>query len=141
MVDIVDPSTRSRMMSSIRGRDTLPERQVRAYLHGAGLRFRLGGAGLPGHPDVVLPRYRAAVFVHGCFWHRHEGCRYTTTPESNAAFWRRKFAGNVARDILKEQLLTGLGWHSLVVWECQAADGESLDSLVWQIRALGERNL
>ena len=95
MVDNVDAATRSRMMSAIRGRDTSPERIVRRYLHGAGLRFRLGGAGLPGRPDIVLPRHRVALFVHGCFWHRHEGCRFTTTPATNADFWKTKFARNV----------------------------------------------
>src|SRR5690606_8341446 len=99
MMDIVDPSTRSRMMKGIRGRDTEPERIVRQYLHAAGLRFRLGGAGLPGRPDVVLPRHRVALFVHGCFWHRHEGCRFTTTPATNADFWQSKFASNTARDL------------------------------------------
>lgn len=137
MVDIVDPVTRSRMMKSIRGRDTAPERIVRRYLHGAGLRFRLGGAGLPGRPDVVLPRYRVAVFVHGCFWHRHAGCRFSTTPGNNFDFWQAKFSGNVHRDAGNEIRLKTLGWRPLVIWECELGDVDALDRLVWQILACG----
>lgn len=96
MVDVVERVTRSRMMSGIRGRDTKPEMQVRSFLHREGLRFRLHAA-LPCSSDLVLPRYRAAVFVHGCFWHRHAGCRYATTPSTNVEFWKAKFGGNVAR--------------------------------------------
>lgn len=137
MADIVDGATRSRMMSAIRGRDTAPERAVRRYLHGAGLRFRLDGAGLPGRPDIVLPRHRVAVFVHGCFWHRHRGCRFTTTPSTNADFWKAKFARNVARDSANEAKLRALGWMPLVIWACETADADSLDELVWRIRAHG----
>ncbi len=136
MADIVDTATRSRMMRSIRGRDTAPERIVRRYLHGAGLRFRLGGAGLPGRPDIVLPRHRVALFVHGCFWHRHEGCRFTTTPEANADFWRTKFARNVTRDALNENRLESLGWHWLVIWECETSDVCALDKLVWKVLSM-----
>jgi DNA mismatch endonuclease (patch repair protein) len=135
MVDNVDAATRSRMMSSIRGRDTAPELLVRRYLHGAGLRFRLGGTGLPGRPDVVLPRHRVALFVHGCFWHRHEGCRFTTTPSTNAVFWQLKFARNIARDAANDDRLKALCWHPLVIWECQVSDALLLDKLVWQILA------
>lgn len=121
------------MMKAIRGRDTAPERIVRQYLHGAGLRFRLGGAGLPGRPDVVLPRHRVALFVHGCFWHRHSGCRFATTPGTNADFWRAKFDRNVDRDAANEARLEALGWRPLVIWECQTLDTDALDRLVWQI--------
>ena len=135
MVDIVDPSTRSRMMKAIRSRDTAPERIVRRYLHAVGLRFRLGGVGLPGRPDVVLHRYRVALFVHGCFWHRHEDCRFTTIPASNADFWKTKFVRNVARDAANEDRLRGLGWQPLVIWECETTDTDALDRLVWQVLA------
>jgi DNA mismatch endonuclease, patch repair protein len=135
MVDIVDASTRSRMMSAIRGKDTVPERIVRRYLHAAGLRFRLGGAEFPGRPDIVLPCYRVAVFVHGCFWHRHTGCRYATTPASNADFWKAKFAGNVSRDAANEERLRALGWQHLVIWECETTDALELDRPVWKIFA------
>jgi len=140
MVDNVYAVTRSRMMSAIRGQGTLPERIVRRYLHGAGLRFRLGGAGLPGRPDIVLPRHRVSLFVHGCFWHRHEGCRFTTTPATNPDFWKVKFTRNVGRDAANEDRLRALGWQPMVIWECQTSDAEALDSLVWQILACGSDN-
>jgi len=117
-MDIVDRATRSRMMSAIRGRDTKPELVVRSYLHRSGLRFRLHSR-LPGKPDLVLPKYRAAVFVHGCFWHRHEGCRFSTTPASNANFWAKKFADNVRRDDHVRRQLAQLGWRVLVIWSCE----------------------
>lgn len=117
MADVVDRATRSRMMSGIRGRDTKPELIVRSYLHKAGLRFRLGMK-LPGKPDLVFPKYRAVVFVHGCFWHRHAGCKYAAVPKSNAAFWRKKFKENVSRDCRVQELLEQAGWRVIVVWEC-----------------------
>ncbi len=117
-MDVVDAATRSRMMAGIRGKDTKPELIVRRFLHRAGLRFRLH-AKLPGKPDLVLPKHRAAVFVHGCFWHRHEGCRYATTPANNAAAWQEKFAANVRRDAKVRQQLEELGWRVLVIWSCE----------------------
>lgn len=111
------------MMSGIRGRDTKPELIVRSYLHKAGLRFRLRSK-LPGKPDLVFPRFRTAVFVHGCFWHRHVGCRYTAVPATNRAFWNAKFSANVRRDKKVARLLQGLGWHVVVVWECQLSPPE-----------------
>jgi DNA mismatch endonuclease (patch repair protein) len=122
-MDVVDQATRSRMMSGIRGRDTKPELIVRSFLHRAGLRFRLH-AKLPGKPDLVLAKHRTAVFVHGCFWHRHEGCRFATTPKTSAAFWRDKFAANVRRDTRVQQQLEELGWRVLVIWECQQGERE-----------------
>ena len=106
------------MMAGIRGRDTRPELAVRRALHGAGFRFRLHDARLPGRPYIVLPRHRAVVLVHGCFWHRHEGCRLTTTPATRAEFWQEKFAGNVARDARDMALLADAGWRIAVLWEC-----------------------
>lgn len=97
-MDLVDQATRSRMMSGIRGCDTTPELVVRRYLHAVGLRFRLGGRRLPGRPEIVFTSRRVAVFVHGCFRHRHEGCRYATTPSTQPAFWNSKFTTNFARD-------------------------------------------
>lgn len=137
-MDVVDSSTRSRMMSSIRGKNTLPERQVRRYLHCAGLRFRLHSAGLPGKPDLVLPRYRAVIMVHGCFWHRHGGCRFCTTPATRPEFWHQKFARNVQRDAEKEAELQGLGWTVFTVWECETSDELALDQLFWRIVALSD---
>ncbi len=120
-------------MAGIRGKDTAPELAVRRFLHRAGLRFRLH-ARLPGKPDLVFPRYRVALFVHGCFWHRHPGCRYTTTPASNAAFWQQKFAENVSRDARVQRQLETLGWQVQVVWACQLSERE-LSALVATIRA------
>jgi len=139
-VDVVDRATRSRMMSGIRGKDTKPELAVRSFLHRAGLRFRLH-ARLPGKPDLVLPRYRTVVFVHGCFWHRHEGCRYATTPASNAGFWQEKFAANVQRDARVKRQLEEAGWQVETVWACQLGEVE-LSRLADRIRnnAPGERD-
>lgn len=122
MADVVDRRTRSRMMSGIKGRDTKPERVVRSYLHRAGLRFRLHRTGLPGRPDLVFPKFRVAVFVHGCFWHRHESCRFATTPASNVAFWQAKFAQNVDRDSRVQRELRRAGWRVVTVWECDLGE-------------------
>ena len=117
-MDIVDGPTRSRMMAAIGGKNTLPELAVRRAFHALGLRFRLHRKELPGSPDLVLRKFRAVVFVHGCFWHRHEGCRYATTPATRPEFWHQKFARNVARDQhVKQELLRG-GWRVATVWEC-----------------------
>lgn len=126
-MDVVDKATRSRMMSGIRGKDTKPELLVRSHLHRKGLRYRLH-AKLPGKPDLVFSKHRTVVFVHGCFWHRHENCRYSTTPQSNAEFWQAKFASNVRRDALVQEKLTAVGWRVLVVWSCQTSK-EELDAL------------
>jgi DNA mismatch endonuclease (patch repair protein) len=106
-------------MSRIRGRDTEPERLVRRLLHSMGYRFRLHAKKLPGKPDVILPKYRVAILIHGCFWHRHAGCRNCTTPTSNQAFWLEKLRGNVARDRRNLRALRLLGWRPVVIWECE----------------------
>jgi DNA mismatch endonuclease (patch repair protein) len=134
MTDVVDRATRSRMMSGIRGRDTKPELVVRKYLHAHGLRYRIAPKNLPGKPDIVLPKYRAVVFVHGCFWHRHAGCRYTATPATNPDFWQRKFYANVARDRRAYEQLTDLGWRVLIIWECELTT-ERLQVLAADIRS------
>lgn len=133
MADIVDTATRSRMMSAIRGKDTSPEMSVRRYLHACGLRYRLHVRALPGQPDLVFPGYRTVIFVHGCFWHRHPGCRFATTPATRAEFWAAKFAQNVARDQAKAAALMAMGWQVLTIWECEARDPLVLDQLFWQI--------
>jgi DNA mismatch endonuclease (patch repair protein) len=120
-------------MSGIRGRDTQPELAVRRILHACGLRYRLHVRRLPGRPDIVLPRYRAVVFVHGCFWHQHAGCPYAYRPKSNREFWESKLDGNVARDELQQRILGELGWRVFVVWECGATP-DRLDGLVDEIR-------
>lgn len=118
-MDVVDAATRSRMMSGIRSKHTKPEMQVRKYLHAKGFRYRLHTGSLPGSPDIVLPKYKVAIFVHGCFWHRHTGCRYTTTPASNVEKWNQKFAVNIERDKRKEAALESANWRVIVVWECE----------------------
>jgi DNA mismatch endonuclease (patch repair protein) len=120
MVDVVDRATRSRMMSGIKGRDTKPERIVRKYLHKRGLRFRLAPKHLPGKPDIVLPKHRTVIFVHGCFWHRHEGCKYAANPKTNSDFWQKKLSENVKRDRRNSEKLEQSGWQVLTIWECQA---------------------
>ncbi|TXJ17373.1 MAG: DNA mismatch endonuclease Vsr [Afipia sp.] len=126
MVDIVDKATRSRMMSGIRGRNTQPELALRRALHRLGFRYRLHVAGLAGRPDIVLPKYRSAIQVHGCFWHRHKGCRFATTPASNPAFWQEKFSGTIERDQRTTRALLDDGWRVAIVWEC-ALDGSGVD--------------
>jgi DNA mismatch endonuclease (patch repair protein) len=123
VADIVDVKTRSRMMAGIRGKDTRPEMLLRKALHAMGHRFRLHAQDLPGRPDIVLPRYRAAVLVHGCFWHRHGGCRFATTPSSNTEFWRRKFEGTTERDLRNLLALRAAGWRIATVWECSVRSG------------------
>lgn len=137
MTDIVDPATRSRMMSAIRGKDTCPEMLVRRYLHACGIRFRLHSRQLPGRPDIVLPRFRTVVFVHGCFWHRHPGCHLASTPATRAEFWAAKFSRNVERDRENASALTAMGWQVLTIWECETRDPLLLDQLFWRIRAGG----
>ena len=118
MADIVDQETRSRMMAGVGRKDTKPEMILRKTLHARGLRYRLHARDLPGCPDLLFPKYRAVVFVHGCFWHRHEGCRYTTTPATRPEFWKRKFAANVERDADVLSQLASNGWRVAIVWEC-----------------------
>ena len=118
MTDIVDSATRSRIMRAVRSRDTAPEMAVRRRLHRRGFRFRTSDPRLPGRPDLSLPRHRAAVFVHGCFWHRHPGCKYATTPASNREMWTVKFARNRQRDARNQRDLRNGGWRVMVVWEC-----------------------
>ena len=118
MADIVDRETRSRMMSGIRGKDTKPEILVRKALHAAGYRFRLHRNDLPGKPDIVLPRYRTVIFVHGCFWHGHM-CKHFKWPKTREDFWRAKITRNVERDREAIAALEKLGWTVKVVWECE----------------------
>jgi DNA mismatch endonuclease (patch repair protein) len=125
MADAIDP-LRSRVMRAVRRAHTVPEVMVRRLLHSLGLRFRLQRRGLPGTPDIVLPKHRTAIFVHGCFWHRHEGCSKATTPKTRAEFWQDKFERNVQRDREKEQALAKAGWRVLTIWECETRQAETL---------------
>ena len=130
MTDILTPQDRSALMSRIRGVDTKPELLVRRELHALGYRFRTHVRGLQGRPDIVFSRRRVAVFVHGCFWHRH-GCGKTYTPRSRQQFWQTKFTTNVERDRRDQELLARDGWRIFVVWECEIEVGETfLDRLV-----------
>lgn len=134
-MDRICKAHRSWNMSRIRGADTTPEKKVRSVLHGLGFRFRLHRKDLPGSPDIVLPKRRTVVFVHGCFWHRHEGCPYAYTPKSRTWFWNNKFLDNVARDQRVARVLRGLGWQVLIVWECELRDVESLSARLTDILA------
>ena len=121
MADFLSPAERSKRMSRIRGKDSRPELLLRRALHALGFRYRLHGAGMPGTPDLVFPKYKAVVFVHGCFWHRHSGCKIATTPKSNTSFWLAKFEKNVARDQRATAGLKSSGWTVLVAWECEVS--------------------
>ena len=127
--DRLSRERRSWNMSRIRGKDTGPEKVVRSLLHRMGYRFRLHGRKLPGRPDIVLPKYRAVVFVHGCFWHRHWGCRNCTTPTKRRQWWVQKLEGNAARDEVNRRALRRLGWRVGVVWECETEKPQTLVGL------------
>ena len=126
LMDIVSPEKRSQMMAGIRGKNTRPEMLVRRLVHGMGFRYRLHRKDLPGSPDLVFPRLRKVIFVHGCFWHRHPGCKFAYTPKSNKQFWLEKLEANTRRDARALKALDALGWDILVVWECEASDLPSL---------------
>lgn len=132
MTDVLSPQERSKRMSLIKGKDTRPEMALRKVLHGLGLRYRLHGPGLPGKPDLVFPRYKAVVFVHGCFWHRHAKCSIATIPKSNIAFWLEKFEKNMIRDVRVTEALEELGWRVFVAWECELGSGKK--TIAGQIR-------
>ncbi len=118
MADRMTPEQRHRCMSAIRGKDTKPEMMVRRYLFAKGLRYRVNNRKLPGTPDIVLKKYKTVVFIDGCFWHGHEGCRYYKLPKTNEYFWRHKIAMNMARDFANNVVLELAGWRVLRVWEC-----------------------
>lgn len=122
------------MMAGIRGKDTKPELAVRRAVHARGLRYRLHATRLPGKPDLVFSKYRAAVFVHGCFWHRHEGCRLAYRPKSREEFWEKKLTGNSERDQRNQRLLMEMGWRVYVVWECEVNE-RRINALVEEICA------
>lgn len=131
MTDTISSEHRSWNMSRIRGQNTRPELRLRSLLHRAGFRFSLHAKNLPGRPDIVLTRYRTVIFVHGCFWHRHRGCRNATSPTTRREFWQEKFKQNVARDERNRTELYAAGWHVITVWECELKqDAESAVSTV-----------
>ncbi|MDF1826419.1 MAG: DNA mismatch endonuclease Vsr [Verrucomicrobiales bacterium] len=142
MSDHLSPERRSWNMSRIRNRDTKPEIMVRSILHGLAFRFTVNGPKnkkLPGKPDIVLPRYRTVVFVHGCYWHRHQGCKETTTPKTRTEWWQAKFDGNVERDRRNQKELRKLGWKVIVVWECETKTAGGIEKTGRRLLRLLER--
>lgn len=131
MADIISKQKRSEVMSKIHAKDTKPEKIVRSLLHRRGFRFQLHNKNLPGKPDICLPKYHTVIFVHGCFWHRHKGCKRATTPASNIRYWSKKFHRNVERDKHNVRLLRKSGWQVLIVWECQL---RMLDKLMGRLQ-------
>ena len=113
---------RSRNMSAIKSKNTKPEIKVRKVLHSMGYRFRLHSKNLPGSPDIVLPKYKTVIFVHGCFWHRHQNCKYASTPKTRQEFWNKKFNENINRDKINQENLSSKGWKIIIVWECEIND-------------------
>lgn len=142
MADIKTKESRSYNMSRIAGKDTKPEELVRKYLFSKGFRYRKNVRKLPGTPDLVLPKYRTVIFVNGCFWHGHEGCKYFVWPKSNAEFWRQKIETNISRDRRKEAQLRDMGWNVMIVWECELRPPKrqvTLERLESQLRQILEK--
>jgi|SRR5579871_1497288 len=125
-MDKLTATARSALMSRVRSKDTSPELLVRSMIHGMGFRFRIHRKDLPGSPDIVLPGRKKVVWVHGCFWHRHPGCKFATVPKSNRRFWNNKFKNNVRRDRNHQSVVKEMGWESLVVWQCELQEPKKL---------------
>lgn len=125
-MDVFTKEKRSSIMANVKGKNTKPELIVRSTLHRMGYRFRLHRKDLPGNPDIVLPKYKKVIFVHGCFWHGHEECSKSKRPATNKTFWNKKLDGNIRRDAAKLKELKECGWEPLVVWECQVKDSDRL---------------
>ena len=135
-MDVLTQSQRHNNMAAIKGKNTKPEMVVRRFLWAKGFRYRVNDARLPGHPDIVLRKYRTCIFVNGCFWHGHEGCKYYSVPKSNTDFWVRKIARNKERDKEEQQKLVSMGWHSITVWECElkpSVRDNTLESLAYTL--------
>ena len=135
MVDVVSPANRSRMMAGIKGNNSQPELLVRRLLFASGYRFRLHRRDLPGNPDIVMTRRKIAIFVHGCFWHLHQGCRFAKMPATRPEFWRAKLEANVQRDRRSIDELRVMGWRVLCVWECSTRDATLLADLQNSLRS------
>lgn len=138
MADVHSPEKRSYNMSRIHAKGTKPEETVRKYLFSKGFRYRKNDPRLLGKPDIVLPKYKTVIFVNGCFWHRHEGCKYFVWPKNNAEFWRKKIMSNVERDNRNYSELKEKGWSIVVIWECELKDrrSETLSSVVESLELL-----
>lgn len=130
MADSLSPSDRSERMSRVRSKDTKPEMRVRRLVHAMGFRYRLHRKDLPGKPDMVFPSRKAVIFVHGCFWHRHSGCKLARLPKSRLNFWRSKLEGNSLRDLRNQRRLLDLGWRVLVIWECDLGAPKGVENKV-----------
>ena len=128
-MDVHDQKTRSYNMSRVKGKDTKPEEIVRKYLFSQGFRYRKNDKRLPGKPDIVLPKYKTVIFVNGCFWHKHEGCKYFIWPKSNSEFWKEKIESNIVRDKKQYEELKNAGWHVIIVWECELKKKQRMDTL------------
>lgn len=138
-MDVHDKETRSFNMSRIKGKDTKPEEIVRKYLFSQGFRYKKNDKRLPGKPDIVLPKYRTVIFVNGCFWHKHEGCKYFVWPKNNSEFWREKIKGNVERDKRKNAELIEKGWRVIIIWECELKPknrAKTLEKLYFELKNL-----
>ena len=129
-MDKISAEKRSWTMAQVKGKDTGPEKAVRSLLHRMGYRFRLQRKDLPGKPDIVLPGFKTALFVHGCFWHRHPGCKRASNPASNTVYWEKKFARTISRDAANRKELEAIGWRVMIVWECELKDVEALQNKV-----------
>lgn len=135
-MDKLTKEQRHRCMSAIRGKNTKPEIVVRKFLFGRGFRYRLNHPRLPGHPDIVLRKYRTVIFVNGCFWHGHDNCKYYRLPKTNVDFWRKKVERNKKRDVEEQRQLAAMGWHCITIWECQLKPkvrAQTLESLAFTL--------
>lgn len=138
-MDKLTKEQRHHCMASIRGKNTGPEIMVRKFLFSRGFRYRLNHPRLPGHPDIVMRKYRTCIFVNGCFWHGHDNCRYFVLPKTNTEFWKAKIERNRARDIEEQRKLASMGWHCITVWECQLKPSvrkQTLESLVYTLNSI-----
>lgn len=133
MVDTMTPEQRHRCMAAIKGKDTKPEMLVRRYLHSLGYRYGLHNRKLPGSPDLVLRKYKTVIFIHGCFWHGHDGCKYYRLPKTNEDFWRNKITRNRHRDQEAQRLLEEKGWNVITIWECDLKNKEKRDATLFNL--------
>lgn len=140
MADVYSKEIRSFNMSRIKGKNTKPEMLVRKYLFSQGLRYRLYSKKLPGKPDIVLPKYKTVIFINGCFWHGHEGCRYFVIPKTRTDFWVNKININVQNDRIVSQLLEGMGWRVITVWECELKKDKREDTLCMLVNNIKNTN-
>ena len=142
MADRLSPEKRSWNMSRIKGKDTKPEIAVRKYLFSKGFRFRKNDKRYPGKPDIVLPKYHTVIFIHGCFWHRHAGCKQATMPKTRTEFWEMKFGQNVENDAKHKQQLEEIGFKVIIIWECEIEKkfDATMEKLVSELKGVNEEN-